>query len=114
MLHDCPTFGENTEELLPEQRTAYIEYDDPKDAEDAARDMDGKTLERAKIRNSTSEIIGSDWFLLPKPTFFSDGFTFIWPFNEAGMLGEVGKLLFHLGMDSTQFLAKVSHAISAK
>eukprot|EP00434_Breviolum_minutum_P002769 symbB.v1.2.002436.t1/scaffold129.1/size311234/25 len=37
-------------ELLPEQRTAYIEYDDPKDAEDAARDMDGKTLEKAKIR----------------------------------------------------------------
>lgn len=60
MLHDCPTFGENTEELLPEQRTAYIEYDDPKDAEDAARDMDGKTLEKAKIRSSTSEIIGSD------------------------------------------------------
>ena len=47
--------GENAEELLLEQRTAYIEYEDPKDAEDAARDMDGKMLEKVKIRNSASE-----------------------------------------------------------
>eukprot|EP00435_Cladocopium_sp_Y103_P052827 s443_g16.t1 len=37
-------------ELMPEQRTAYIEYEEPRDAEDAAREMDGKMVEKSKVR----------------------------------------------------------------
>ncbi|CAJ1337249.1 unnamed protein product, partial [Effrenium voratum] len=37
-------------ELMPEQRTAYIEYEEPRDAEDAAKEMDGKMVEKAKVR----------------------------------------------------------------
>ena len=35
---------------MPEQRTAYIEYEEPRDAEDAAKEMDGKMVEKSKVR----------------------------------------------------------------
>ena len=45
-------------ELMPEQRAAYIEYEEPRDAEDAAREMDGKMLEKSKIRSLTQIKMG--------------------------------------------------------
>eukprot|EP00439_Symbiodinium_sp_Y106_P063429 s388_g9.t2 len=37
-------------DLNLDQRTAYIEYEEPQDAEDAAREMDGKLIEKSKVR----------------------------------------------------------------
>eukprot|EP00933_Yihiella_yeosuensis_P021448 TRINITY_DN16958_c0_g4_i1.p1 TRINITY_DN16958_c0_g4~~TRINITY_DN16958_c0_g4_i1.p1 ORF type:complete len:180 (+),score=36.72 TRINITY_DN16958_c0_g4_i1:236-775(+) len=42
-------------ELFPEQRMAYIEFEDPADAQDAAKDMDGKLVEKSKIRTKLME-----------------------------------------------------------
>ena len=51
----------STKELLTDQRTAYIEYEEPRDAEDAAREMDGKLVEKQKIRRFAMLLLPFGW-----------------------------------------------------